>query len=48
MKLMRSTISTAVTILAVLILVPAIRSAVRDSFETGGVYVFSPHLSTRF
>jgi hypothetical protein len=41
MKLTRSTISTIVTALAVLILVAAIPSAVRDTFETGRVYLFS-------
>ena len=44
MKLTRSTISTIstiVTALAVLILVAAIPSAVRDTFESGRVYLFS-------
>ena len=41
MKVNRSTISTIVTALAVLILVAAIPSAVRDTFETGRVYLFS-------
>jgi hypothetical protein len=40
-KLTRSTISTAVTVVAVLILIAAIPSAVRDTFETGRVYLFS-------
>jgi hypothetical protein len=41
MKITRSTISTVVTVVAVLILVAAIPSAVRDTFETGRVYLFS-------
>jgi hypothetical protein len=41
MKVTRSTLSTAVTVAAVLILVAAIPSAVRDTFETGRVYLFS-------
>jgi len=41
-KVTRSTIDTAVTVLAVLVLVAAIPSAVRDTFETGRVYLFSP------
>jgi hypothetical protein len=41
MKMTRSTISTAVTIVAMLILVAAIPSAVRDTLETGRVYLFS-------
>jgi len=41
MKVTRSTISTIVTALAVLILVAAIPSALRDTFETGRVYLFS-------
>jgi len=41
MKVTRSTISTLVTVLAVVILVAAIPSAVRDTFETGRVYLFS-------
>jgi hypothetical protein len=41
MKLPRSTISTVVTVLAVVILVAAIPSAVRDTLETGRVYLFS-------
>ena len=41
MKLPRSTVSTIVTALAVLILAAAIPSAVRDTLETGRVYLFS-------
>ena len=41
MKVTRSTISTLVTVLAVLILLAALPSAVRDTFETGRVYLFS-------
>ena len=41
MKLTRSTISVVVTVVAVLILVAAIPSAVRDTIETGRVYLFS-------
>ena len=41
MKLTRSTFSTVVTIVAALILVAAIPSAVRDTIETGRVYLFS-------
>ena len=41
MKVTRSTISTVVTVVAVLILVAAIPSAVRDTIETGRVYLFS-------
>jgi hypothetical protein len=41
MRLTRSTFSTVVTIVAVLILVAAIPSAVRDTIETGRVYLFS-------
>jgi hypothetical protein len=41
MKVTRRTISTIVTAAAVLILVAAIPSAVRDTFETGRVYLFS-------
>ena len=37
----RSTFSSVVTIVAVLILVAAIPSAVRDTIETGRVYLFS-------
>jgi hypothetical protein len=40
-KFTRSTFSTTVTVLAVLVLVAAIPSAVRDTFETGRVYLFS-------
>jgi hypothetical protein len=41
MKVTRRTISTVVTGVAVLILAAAIPSAVRDTFETGRVYLFS-------
>jgi hypothetical protein len=41
MKVTRSTISIVVTVVAVLILVAAIPSAVRDTVETGRVYLFS-------
>ncbi len=41
MKVTRSTLSNALTIVAVLILVAAIPSAVRDTIETGRVYLFS-------
>ena len=41
LKLTRSTISTIVTALAVLILAAALPSAVRDTLETGRVYLFS-------
>jgi len=41
MKLTRGTLSTVVTAVAVLILAAAIPSAVRDTFETGRVYLFS-------
>lgn len=41
MKFTRSTFSTIVTVHAVLVLVAAIPSAVRDTFETGRVYLFS-------
>ena len=41
MKSTRSTIDTAVTVLAVLVLVAAIPSALRDTFETGRIYLFS-------
>jgi hypothetical protein len=40
-KVTRKTISTFITILAVLILVAAIPSAVREEFKTGRVYVSS-------
>jgi hypothetical protein len=40
-KVTRGTVSTIITILAALILVAAIPSAVRDTFETGRVYLFS-------
>lgn len=41
MKVTRGTISAVVTALAVLILLAALPSAVRDTFETGRVYLFS-------
>ena len=41
MKVTRGTISTIVTAAAVVILVAAIPSALRDTFETGRVYLFS-------
>jgi hypothetical protein len=41
MKITRNTFSAIVTALAVLVLVAAIPSAVRDTFETGRVYLFS-------
>jgi hypothetical protein len=41
MKITRSTIDTTVTIVAALILLAALPSAVRDTFETGRVYLFS-------
>ena len=41
MKVTRSTVSTIVTALAVLILAAALPSAVRDTLETGRVYLFS-------
>lgn len=41
MKVTRRTFSNLVTIVAVLILVAAIPSAVRDTLETGRVYLFS-------
>jgi len=41
MKITRGTLSTTVTLLAVLILAAAIPSAVRDTFETGRIYLFS-------
>ena len=41
MKVTRGTVSTIITILAALILVAAIPAAVRDTFETGRVYLFS-------
>jgi len=40
-KITRSTISTIVTAVAALILLAALPSAVRDTFETGRVYLFS-------
>jgi len=41
MKFTRNTFSTLVTALALLILIAAIPSAVRDTLETGRVYMFS-------
>lgn len=41
MKLPRITLSNVVTAAAVLILLAAVPSAVRDTFETGRVYLFS-------
>jgi len=41
MKITRSTISTVVTGLALVILIAALPSAIRDTFETGRVYLFS-------
>ncbi len=41
MKLTRATLSTALTIVAALILLAAIPSAVRDTLDTGRVYLFS-------
>jgi hypothetical protein len=41
MKAARSILSTIVAVLAVLIIAAAIPSAVRDTFETGRVYLFS-------
>lgn len=41
MKITRSNISSIVTVLAVLILVAAIPSAIRDTLETGRLYLFS-------
>lgn len=41
MKLPRVTLSTIVTVLAVIILLAALPSAVRDTFENGRVYLFS-------
>jgi hypothetical protein len=41
MKPTRATLSTALTILAALILLAAIPSAVRDTLDTGRVYLFS-------
>jgi hypothetical protein len=52
MKVTSSTINTIVTLVAVLILLAALPSAVRDTFETGRVYLFSrqffEELSQRF
>lgn len=42
MRLKRSHITTGVTVLAVLILLAALPSAIRDTLETGRVYLFSP------
>jgi hypothetical protein len=41
MRVTRSTISTIVTAGAVVILIAAVPSAIRDTFETGRVYLFS-------
>lgn len=41
MKITRSTISTVVTGLALVMLIAALPSAIRDTFETGRVYLFS-------
>jgi len=41
MKLTRATLSTVLTIVAALIVVAAIPSAVRDTLDTGRVYLFS-------
>ena len=41
MKVTRRSISNVITALAVLILIAAIPSALRDTFETGRVYLFS-------
>jgi hypothetical protein len=41
MKITRSNLSTILTVLAVLILVAALPSAVRDTLQTGRVYLFS-------
>ena len=41
MKMTRISLNTVVTVAAVLILLAAIPSAVRDTFETGRVYLFS-------
>ncbi len=41
MKITRKSVSTFITGLAVLILLAAIPSALRDTFETGRVYLFS-------
>ena len=52
MKVTGSTINTTVTVVAVLVLLAALPSAVRDTIETGRVYLFSPQfleeLSQRF
>jgi len=40
-RISRKAVSTIVSALAVLILVAAVPSMVRDSFETGRVYLFS-------
>ena len=51
-KITSSTINTTVTVLAVLVLLAALPSAVRDTLETGRVYLFSrqffEELSQRF
>jgi hypothetical protein len=41
MKLPRRTIGTIINVVAVLILLAALPSAVRDTFETGRIYLFS-------
>jgi hypothetical protein len=41
MKITHSTISTVVTGLALVVLIAALPSAIRDTFETGRVYLFS-------
>ncbi|MBO9512498.1 MAG: hypothetical protein J7549_00155 [Variovorax sp.] len=41
MKFSRSTLSTAVTVVAGLVLLAALPSAVVDTFETGRIYLFS-------
>ncbi len=52
MRVTRSTISTIMTTMAVVMLIAAIPSAIRDTFETGRVYLFSrqffEELSQRF
>lgn len=46
MKLKRRTISTIVTIIAMLILLAALPSAVMDTFETGRIYLLSKQFIT--
>jgi len=52
MKVTRSTISTIITAVTVVMLIAALPSAIRDTFETGRVYLFSrqflEELSQRF